>query len=186
MTTVLERTIPRQEANERMPRQPIDREALAVLRETRFQARKERIEADTHLDARLRDLFLDRTLVGTKGVMKLLDLYDESRVSILRSNRRIYGPSPHSGVLPDMDKPGAAGNDRPRPEIETGRLLEWAFDDHRLIWNSRLGVLQLNPHGRSGRRRKTLDERPRFTTKGVDSRRATRGKAKPRREQKAE
>lgn len=175
MTAVLER--PRQEAPPSMPHGPIDHEALALERELRYEQRKARLDDDVHLHPRLRQIFLDRTLIGTKEVTLLLDFTGPSRVSVLRSNGRIYGSTfPHPAVLPPMDKPLAGRDDRPPPAYEYGRIAEWAFDSHRLIFNVRTGKLEINTSWRAGRKRlPAADRKRKYRLTGVDGRRAGRG-----------
>lgn len=177
---VLDPPAARQEAPPSMPNAPIDREALALVREERYQRRRARLYADTNLDPRLRRLFLDRELWGTAEIMAFLDLVQKARMSVLRKTSRIYGTEPHPGVLPTMDAALSDSDARPRPAIEAGRVREWAFDDHRVIWNSETGELERNPVWRAGRRRNPLSKSPKYTPTGRDGRRASRGISRPR------
>lgn len=158
---------------------PIDRVALARLREERYEDRKARIEADTHLHPRVKAAFLDRTLINNKGWLQLLDLSSVSRISILRSNSRVYGTGQHPAVLPDMDETFSDGDVRPQPQTEIGRALEWAVDSGRMLFNYSTGKFVVNPHFRGGRPRKPRAERWLKFEPRPDARRAKRGKPRP-------
>lgn len=159
-------------------RKPLNREALARRREDRFLRRQQQIQGDVNLDPRLRRLLLDRTLWGVKQQIQFLQV-DAPRISVLRKNRRFYraGHSSFPSVLPDMDAPMGEGDVRPRPGIEAGRLIEWALDDHRMVWDADTGTLVINPHWRAGRKKK-VQTGPSFKPRGKvvgDGRRAMRG-----------
>ncbi len=159
-------------------RKALDRASLAERREERWQRRCARLDADVTMPPELRDLFKNRTLWGVKEQADFLGT-SAARISVLRNNRILYraGYSPFPSVMPDMDAPMGKGSERPRPGIEAGRLMEWAFDDHRVIWDSTNKVLVLNPHWRAGRKRK-VQTGPTFRSLGKfdgDGRRARRG-----------
>ncbi len=154
------------------------RAELAARREQRWQQRCARLDADVTLPTELREMFKDRTLWGVKQQAEFLGI-DAARISVLRNNRVLYrvGHRAFASVLPDMDAPMGKGLKRPRPGIEAGRLMEWAFDDHRVIWNSTTKALVLNPHWRAGRKRK-VQTGPNFQNRSKvvgDGRRARRG-----------
>ena len=152
-------------------------EQLAIKREQRFEARRARIEADTRLDPRLRELFLDRTLWGVADQIRFLNVTDRARISALTGNRSIYHSYDREfpSVLPSPDAPLGKNEWAPKWAIEAGRLRQWAFDDHRVIFDPVSGQLVTNPIWRAGRRPKPRG--PNFTSRsgGVDVRRSWRG-----------
>lgn len=159
------------------PLNPPDWKRLAEDREDRFHRRRLRLEADLTLNRRLRALFLERTLWGTEEIRVFLNLADNTRISTLRNNIRIFGPGPHPAVLPSVDAPMGNGKVRYKPGIEAGRVREWAFYAHRVIFDPSTGELVLNPNWRQGRPRTprpTMSWRP-YTPKDGDARRESRG-----------
>lgn len=159
------------------PLDPPARKRLEEDREDRFHRRRLRLMADLTLDDRLRDLFLDRQLWGAEEIRVFLHLADTTRISALRNNVRIFGPGPHPAVLPSVDAPMGRGKVRYKPGIEAGRVREWAFQAHRVIFDPHTGELVLNPNWRQGRPRTprpTMSWR-RYEPSGDDGRRALRG-----------
>lgn len=153
-------------------------ESLAQAREARWLRRKAQIEADVMLPKRLQELFLDRTLWGVPEQMQFLDTTNYRRITALTQNRFVFRSrnSSFSAVLPSMDAALGEGDLRPRPAIEAGRLRQWAWDDHRVIFNVDTGELEINPHWRAGNKRSL--PKPKFKHHGDrsgDARRKLRG-----------
>lgn len=149
---------------------------VAAKREARWQARLSRIEADTRLNPRLKELFLDRTLWGIPEQIKFLNVSDRARIRVLSRNRHIYRSYGREfpAVLPSPDA-YLGGRLQPRPAIEAGRLRQWAWDDHRVIFDPNTGTLVTNPIWRGGRRPNPGKRTVKPVAGGPDARRATRG-----------
>lgn len=172
---------------------PLDRAGIARRREERWLRRKAQIDADIKLDPRLSELFQDRTPWGVPDLMAFLDITNYRLITTMNQNRLVFrsANSYFPAVLPEMDFPLGEGDVRPRPGWEAGLLRQWAFDDNRVVWNVREGVLQVNPHWRSGRAKgipspnfKSLGEH-RDTHTGREARRITRGTTRKKPDQDA-
>jgi hypothetical protein len=165
--------------------EPDDLQRLAEIRETVFQIRKERFDADPYLDPRLRERFLDRSIWGTDDIRHFLQYADASigRISKMRTDRTRVTPDSvveamtyRPGELPTMDASlGIVKYSRPLPGVEAGRVIEALYKDHRILWNHETGEFYPNPNFRSGRPRQVRGTRARpsgqYQPKPVDRRR---------------
>lgn len=128
-----------------------DLEALAELRESRFQQRYARITADTALDGRLRALLLDRTIWSTQQIVSAVDISSQ-RISVMRGNAKTR-TGPHPSSFPDRDVALKIHNRINDSGVEAGRVIEWALQAGRMIWNGQTGQLEKVRGFRHGRRR---------------------------------
>ncbi len=111
-----------------------DLEELARVRQARFEQRRARFNRDTHLDPRVKALYLDRTVWNTARVAAALGI-TEHRVTMIKTGRRKPGRlAPHPAVLPDIDTVDGVIADKEQWGIEAGRVREWAVQrgTHRL------------------------------------------------------
>jgi hypothetical protein len=118
--------------NPEKERQERERAQLADEREARYRQRRKDLTADTTIDPRRRDLYLDRTLWDSSRIAAELDISDH-RLSTMRGGRRTAGgvtlpqrPYPHpSGFIPPDEIRGYVfGN--PTYAWEAGRVRQFA------------------------------------------------------------
>lgn len=142
----------------------LDLKQLAKIREQRYKLRVRRHTADSNLDPRLLDRYLDRTIVDTDWIAAYLGYSDSSkgRISVLRNGQARIVPTSiavamgmKTAVLPGMDVSLGVAYGRHRPGTEKGRVDEWALKTHRRLWNPRTGDTVLNQDIRQGRPRHT-------------------------------
>ncbi len=128
-----------------------DLEALARLREERFQARRARIEADAALDPRIKALYLDREIWDNQRCATELGV-GATRVSMMRTGiRKRTRERPHPALLPDRDTVEGVRAGHELDGIEAGRIREWAVMRGTHDLNPKNGKLirrEVPTHGR--------------------------------------
>lgn len=149
-----------------------DLEALARVREQRFQQRRARIDADAKLDPRIKALYLDRTPWNTTRCAEELCI-SEGRISVMRTRaRKKTRESPHPSVFPDRDTVEGVLAGVEAPGVEAGRVREWAVQrgTHELDpVTGKLIKLEGSTHGRPRSARPSLSTRLRPQRRGDDN-----------------
>jgi hypothetical protein len=113
------------------------REEMARKREARFQRRKLLLEADPYINPRVRELYLDRTLVNGIEAAKVLGLESPQRIYSAKSRDRMdVRVPPHPSAYMDIDKWEKRG-----ACVELGRLREWAEKSRHYVMRPDTGEL---------------------------------------------
>lgn len=146
-----------------------DLEALARLREERFQGRRARIEADRNLDPRIKAFYLDREIWDNQRCAKELGI-GATRVSMLRTSlRKKTREHPHPAMLPERDTVEGVRAGRELPGVEAGRVREWAVQRGTHDIDLKTGTLirrEVPTHGRPRSERPSRSTRFRPTSDG--------------------
>lgn len=100
--------------------------AVTELSDKRYAARAARMQADTSLDPRVRDRYLDRTLLDRAALVELMQAPSSDnlsgRASVRAGIRRPPG-HPSGWIDPDGVKNWRFG--KPQPLVERGRAVEY-------------------------------------------------------------
>lgn len=118
---------------------------LGYAEQERERAR--RIRADRTLDPRLRDMYLDDTILDTRQVQELAGV-GHDRVNQWRGPPVAeWRPQPHPRMLPPSDVILGRVWNRDILGIKRGKVIEWLIQGQgQFVWDAATGEVRRNPN----------------------------------------
>lgn len=131
----------RRRANLLAARMRDDQDYAAAERE-----RRRRINHDTTLDPRLRDLYLDDTILNTEEVTRLAEVSVQKVWGWRSPAWEEFREQPHPRMLPLPDVALGRVGGKDVPGIKKGKVIEWLIATHRHLFDAATGETVKNPN----------------------------------------